>query len=368
MIIARQLVPRTVSPERMPPDLTTAADKSPGQRPSGSRENLPGVHKAAILLLALGEREASQVMSYLTARQVQTIGTAMTSMSGVERQAVLCVLQEFLDTCENSTSLGVGANDYVRNVLVNALGAEKAKAVIDRILGGPSGNGLEAMKWLDARSIAEILKREHPQIAAMVLSFLDRPQAAEVLTALPENTRADLIMRVAMLSDVQPAALEQLDAVIAEQFVSSRSTNAAGLGGLKVAAEILNLLEPSKTNELIKGITAADAALAANIEELMFVFDDLIGVDDRGFQELLRRVPGKSLVLAMKTASEELQSKIFKNMSQRAAEMLRDDLANLGPVRLSEVEAAQKEILMLARQAADEGAINLGNVAGETMV
>lgn len=336
--------------------------------PTGAPQGRAGLDKAAILLLSLGENEAARVMSYLSARQVQAIGAAMMALTEVKRDDVLAVLDEFSALCDKSTSLGVGTSDYLRSVLTNALGADKANSVIDRILGGQVGNSLEAMKWLDARSIAEILRVEHPQIAAMVLSYLERSQAAEVLAAMPANVRSDLTIRIATLSDVQPAALEHLNAVIAEQFSTSLSTKASGLGGLKAAADILNLLEPSKSTEVLKEIASADSKLATNIEELMFVFEDLVGIDDRGFQELLRRLPAKSLALALKAASEELKSKIYRNMSQRAAEMLREDVANMGAVRLADVEAAQKEILMAARQAAEEGVLNLGTASGDEMI
>lgn len=333
-----------------------------------SAREISGINKAAILLLSLGEKDAAQVMTFLSARQVQSIGGAMTSLSAVTREEVTSVLTEFSQISESSTSLGVGTGDYLRNVLTNALGADKAKGVIDRILGGPTAKGLESMKWLDARSIAEILRLEHPQIAAMVLSYLERSQAADVLATLPENTRSDMVVRIATLGDIQPAALEHLDAVIAEQFANSKSSKASGLGGLKVAADILNLLEPSKSNQLIKEVADADAALAGRIEELMFVFEDLAGLDDRSMQELVRRVSGGSLLLALKAASEDLKNKIFKNMSQRAAEMLRDDLSSQGAVRLADVEGAQKEILLAARKAAEEGALNLGASSGDVMV
>jgi flagellar motor switch protein FliG len=327
-----------------------------------------GLNKAAILLLSLGEQEAAQVLTHLSATQVQAIGGAMAALSAVSREQIADVLNAFNTESDQSTSLAIGADSYLRNVLTSALGPDKAKGVIDRILGGPVSKGLEALKWLDARSIAEILRHEHPQIAAMVLSYLERPQAAEALGALPENVRSDLIVRVATLGDIQPAAMEHLDRVIAEQFSGSKASKTTGLGGLKAAAEILNLLEPSKSSMLIEEITKSDEPLAGRIQELMFVFDDLASLDDRSMQELVRRVTSDKLLLALKAATEDLKAKVFKNMSQRAAETLKEDLASQGPVKLSDVEAAQKEILVAARAAADEGAIQLGGSSGEAMV
>jgi flagellar motor switch protein FliG len=327
-----------------------------------------GLNKAAILLLSLGEQEAAQVLTHLSAPQVQSIGVAMAALSAVSREQISEVLNDFNAESDQSTSLAIGADGYIRNILNNALGPDKAKGVIDRILGSPVSKGMEALKWLDAPAIAEVLRFEHPQIAAMVLSYLDRAQAAAVLAVLPEGIRSDLIVRVATLGDIQPAAMEHLDRVIAEQFSGTKAAKTSGLGGLKAAAEILNLLGAGKSTALLEEITKADEPLAGRIQELMFVFEDLAALDDRSMQELVRRVTSDKLLLALKAASEEMKTKVFKNMSQRAAETLKEDLAAQGPVKLSEVEAAQKEILVAAREAAESGAITLGSSSGEAMV
>jgi flagellar motor switch protein FliG len=212
------------------------------------------------------------------------------------------------------------------------------------------------------------MRGEHPQIVSIVLSYLERDHAAEVLALMPENVRADIVMRIATLDGIQPTALDELDEVMERQFAGTGTTKTSGLGGIKVAAEILNLVEPSKGTVIMENIAKSDEPLGTRIQDLMFVFDDLVEIDDRGMQELLRQVPSDRLLLAMKAADDELKAKIFKNMSQRAAEMLRDDLDAKGPVRVSEVESEQKEILKIVRRMADEGQIVLGGKGGDNFL
>lgn len=323
-----------------------------------------GIEQAAILLLSLGEQEAGEVLKHLSAKDVQRVGAAMSQLSNVTREEAITVLDSFATVVENQTSLGVGADEYVRKVMTNALGADKAGGVLDRILGGRTSKGLEALKWMDARSVAEMMRTEHPQIVSIVLSYLDRDQAGEVLGLLPETQRADMIIRIATLDGVQPSALNELDEVMERQFAGSAKAKTSGLGGLKAAAEILNFIEPSKSTAIMESIAKADEPLSTRIQDLMFVFDDLIDLEDRAMQEILRQVPADKLLLALKAADEQLKEKIYKNMSQRAAQMLKDDLEAKGPVKLSDVEAAQKEILIVVRKAADEGTISLGGGKG----
>jgi flagellar motor switch protein FliG len=221
---------------------------------------------------------------------------------------------------------------------------------------------------MESRAVGDILRSEHPQIVAIVLSYLDADQAAEVLTVLPESARAEIVMRIATLDRVHPTALDELDQVLEKQFAGNgASKTSGGFGGPKVAAEILNLVG-STQEALIAAITKSDEALAQKLQDLMFVFEDLIEVDDRGMQELLREVPGDKLIIALKAADEKLKEKIFKNMSERAAQMMKDDLEARGPVRLSEVEAAQKEILVTARRMGEEGRLQMGNKGGDEYV
>jgi flagellar motor switch protein FliG len=276
------------------------------------------------------------------------------------------VLSDFTLSVEGHTSLGVGVDEYLRKVLVGALGEDKARGVIDRILFGRSSKGLEALKWMDPRAVAELIRQEHPQIIAIVMAYLDSDQAAEVLALFPDPLRADVILRVATLDGIQPTALHELDEVIEKQFAGrSGGLKTSVLGGVKSAANILNFMDSSAEAKVVELISKADEALGSKIQDLMFVFDDISQIDDRGVQEVLRAVPSDKLLLAIKGADEPLKQKIFKNMSQRAADMMKDDLEAKGPVRLSEVEAAQKEILAIVRKMAEAGTIQLGGKGEE---
>lgn len=324
-----------------------------------------GTERAAILLLTLGENEAAQVLKHMGAKEVQRIGTAMAKLVNVSREEVRGIISEFAQTVESQTSVGVGADEFLRKVLVDALGQDKAASIIDRINIGRSTKGLEALKWMDPRAVAELIRLEHPQIIAIVLAYLDPDQSAEILASLPANVRPDVVARIATLDGVQPSALTELDDIMEKQFAGKSAGKTSVLGGAKAAANIINFLEPSQESALMEQIEKSDEALAARIQDLVFVFDNLIGLDDRSMQELLRQVPAEKLLLALKGADDGLKEKIFKNMSQRAAEMLRDDLEAKGPVRLSEVEAAQKEILQTARKLAEAGTIALGGKGEE---
>jgi flagellar motor switch protein FliG len=325
-----------------------------------------GTERAAILLLSLGEAEATEVMKHMGAKDVQRIGAAMTQLQNISRQEVQGVLADFTSKLEEQTALGIGVDDYLRKVLIGALGEDKAGGVIDRILFGRSSKGLEALKWMDARAVAELIRQEHPQIISIVLAYLDADQSAEILSQFPDWLRADVIMRIATLDGIQPTALHELDEVIEKQFAGKTGAlKTSIIGGIKTAAQIMNFLDSSQESVLIENIRKVDDTLGGKIQDLMFVFGDLVEIDDRGMQEVLRAVPGEKLLLAMKGAEDDLKAKVFKNMSQRAAEMLKDDLESRGPVRLSEVEAAQKEILLQVRKMSEAGTIQLGGKGEE---
>ncbi len=324
-----------------------------------------GTERAAILLLTLGENEAAQVLKHMGAKEVQRIGSAMAKLANVSREEVHGIITEFAQTVESQTSVGVGADEFLRKVLVDALGQDKATSIIDRINIGRSTKGLEALKWMDPRAVSELIRLEHPQIIAIVLAYLDPDQSAEVLQNLPPNVRPEVVARIATLDGVQPSALTELDDIMEKQFAGKSAGKTSVLGGAKAAANIINFLEPSQESALMEQIEKSDEALAARILDLVFVFDNLIDLDDRSMQELMRQVPAEKLLLAMKGSEDALKEKIFKNMSQRAAEMLRDDLEAKGPVRLSEVEGAQKEILLIARKLAEAGTIALGGKGEE---
>ncbi len=333
---------------------------------TGRRESArSGTERAAIFLLTLGESEAAQVLKHMGAKEVQRIGSAMAKLENVSREDVHGVVTEFSSTVESQTSVGIGADEFLRKVLVDALGQEKAASVIERINLGGSSKGLETLKWMEPRAVAELIRLEHPQIIAIILAYLDADQAAEVLGHLSQSVRTEVMVRLGTLDGVQPSALTELDDIMQKQFAGKSTARTSVLGGAKAAADILNFLDPSEESALLEQITQSDEALAARIQDLVFVFDNLIDLDDRSMQELLRQVPGERLVLALKGTDQSLQEKIFKNMSQRAAEMLKDDLEAKGPVRVSEVEGAQKEILQIARKLAESGAIALGGKGEE---
>src|SRR3974390_1342544 len=335
------------------------------ERADRRAEKRSGTERAAILLLTLGEQEAAQVLKHMGAREVQRVGTAMAQLKNVSREEVSGVLRDFSTLVESQTSVGVGVDEFLRNVLVSALGEDKAASIIDRISIGRSSRGREALKWMDPRAVAELIRQEHPQIIAIVLAYLEPDQSAEILQMLPSGLRAEVIMRIATLDGVQPSALSELDDVMEKQFAGRSAGKTSVLGGAKVAANIVNALEPSQEGPLMEQITSADQVLGQRIQDLIFVFDSLVDLDDRSMQELLRQVPSDKLLIALKATDETLKQKIFKNMSQRAAEMLKDDLEAKGPVRLSEVEGAQKEIVAPARKLADAGTIALAGKGEE---
>jgi len=323
--------------------------------------SISGAQRAAILLLTLGEQDAAEVLKHLSARDVQAVGTAMAALSSVSREHVEHVLDRLHDDMGRQTALGVGTEEYIRKILTNALGETKAGGLIDRILLGRSSKGLESLKWMESRAIAEMINQEHPQIIALVLAHLEPDQAAEVIGYLPQRVRSDAVMRIATLDGVQPHALNELDEIMERQFNgNTKKLKSASVGGLKAAANILNAMDSSREAELMTAIRNQDEALGGRIEDLMFVFEDLAELDDRGMQTLLRDVPSAILITALKGAEPAIREKIFANMSKRAADMMRDDLEVKGPVRLSEVDAAQKEVLAVARKLADAGQISLG--------
>ncbi len=331
-----------------------------------SKKKLNGIERAAILLMTLGEKDAAEVFKLMNPKEVQKVGEAMARLGSVGREEVDEVLAEFCDTVDEQTALGIGNEEYLRNVLVNALGEDKAGNIIDRILMGHNAKGLESLKWMEPRSVAELIRLEHPQIIAIILSYLESDQSAEVLAALPENMRADILIRIATLDGIQPSALKELDEMLEKQFTGNAdSLKSAGIGGVKTAANVLNFIDSSMEAEIMDKIKEADEELGQNIQDLMFVFDNLVDVDDRGIQSLLREISSENLIVALKGADEAVKEKILKNMSKRAAEMLRDDLDAKGPVRISEVEAAQKEILAVARRMSESGEISLGGGGDE---
>lgn len=318
-----------------------------------------GIKKAAILMLALGEDEAVEVMKYLGPREVQKLGSAMSSMKAVTTDELESVLQEFRLRTKTNTSFGLDSDDYIRNVLTKALGDDKATSLLNRILGAREARGIESLKWMDADAVAELIQNEHPQIIATILVYLEPDQASAILTLLSERLRNDVMLRIATLEGVQPGALRDLNEVLTQLLSGADAFTQSSRGGVEAAAEILNYLDDSVEASVSSHIRETDADLAQRIQDKMFAFDHLVDLDDRAVQSLLREVHSETLIVAMKGASEELKDKIFKNMSGPAAEILRDDLEAKGPVRLSRVEAEQREILHLVQRLAEQGQIVL---------
>lgn len=318
-----------------------------------------GVEDAAILLMSLGEEEASEVFKHLAPKEVQKLGETIAKMKVVPRDRVESVLDRFDKVAETQSTLVSDTDEYVRAVLRKALGEDKANLLLDRILQGSDVSSIESLKWMDPGSVAELLRNEHPQIVAAILSHLDFDQSSSVLRVFTERQRNEVLIRIATLDGIQPMALKDLNEVMGQILAGGERMKKSNLGGVKTAAEIINMMGSSVEASVLDYIREADSDLAQKIMDNMFTFDDLDKIDDRGIQAVLKEVQSESLIVALKGAGPELREKIFRNMSSRAAETLREDLESRGPVRLSEVEAEQKEILKVVRRLVDEGQIVL---------
>jgi flagellar motor switch protein FliG len=327
-----------------------------------------GIDDGAILLMSLGQEEAAEVFKFLSPKEAQKLGAAMAKLKNVSREKVGQVLDRFSNEADDQAPIGLDSDQYIRGVLTRALGEEKAKFLLDRILQGSDTSGIESLKWMDPNAVAELIKNEHPQIIASILVHLERDQAAAILNQITERTRSDVILRIATLDGIHPSALRDLNDVIAKSLAGSDQIKKTAMGGVRTAAEILNFVGSTSESSIIEAVRTVDDTLAQGILDEMFVFDNLMDVDDRGIQALLKEVQSESLVLALKGANPELRDKIFKNMSTRAAEMLKEDLEARGPVRLSDVEGEQKEILKIARRLADEGQIVLGGKGEDSFI
>ena len=334
---------------------------------SDTTDDMNGTQRAALLLMTLGESEAAEVLKYMEASEVHELGTAMASLKSVSRNDADKILDVFILDVEDQTALGMDTENYVRKLLGNAFGSNKANAFIERILTGDEAKGLDALKWMSSREVVDIVQDEHPQIIAIVLAYLDSAQAAEVIEKLPEEMRADIVMRVARLTDIQQSALAEIESLIASKSVDTSVGGTRKVGGDKVAAGIVNALKADRGEQILEQIKEKNEELSERIQEMMFVFETLLEVDDRGIQSLLREIPNDLLVVALKGCDPEISDKILGNMSKRAATLLREDMDAKGPIKLSDVETAQKEILDVARRLADAGDINLGT-GGEEYV
>lgn len=327
-----------------------------------------GLNDAAILLMSLGEEEAAEVFKHLSPKEVQKLGETIARMRGVSREKVDFVINRFTDDAAAQSLLVNDASDYVRSVLRRALGEDKASLLIDRILQGGDVSGIESLKWMDPLSVAELLRGEHPQIVAAILVHLEYEQSAAVLMQLPERFRSEVLLRVATLEGIQPTALKDLNEVLFKVLAGGDKVRKTSLGGVKTAAEIINQLGGNADVSVLDTIRNYDVDLAQKIMDKMFVFDDLVKLDDRSLQLVLREVASETLIVALKGGTMEVRDKILANMSMRASEALREDLESRGPMRLSEVEAQQKEILKVVRRLAEEGQITIGGAAEDSYV
>lgn len=327
-----------------------------------------GVQKAAILMLALGHDEAAEVMKFLEPREVQKLGSAMSTMKGVSGDELEAVLSSFMNATSENTSFGLDSDEYIRTVLTKALGDDKATSLINRILVSRDSTGIESLKWMDSKSVADLIRLEHPQIIATILVHLERYHASEVLNELPPRVRGEVILRIATLDGVQPAALSELNDVLTKLLTGNDNLRKKAMGGIRTTAEIMNFMGGESEAAIMETLKNFDPEVAQQVMDQMFVFDNIMDIEDRDIQTILREVPSEGLIIALKGAKDEMKEKIFKNMSQRAAEMMREDLQAKGPVRLSDVEKQQKEILQIVRRLAEEGQITLGGSGDDVFV
>jgi len=318
-----------------------------------------GVIRSAVLMLALGEDEAAEVMKFLSPKEVQKLGSAMATLKSVGRDQVETVVTEFLTEAEQSSNFGLDSDEYIRSVLTKALGDDKASSLLNRILQSRDASGIESLKWMDPHTVAEFIKNEHPQIIATILVHLEPDQASEIISHFADRLRQDVMLRIATLDGVKPIALRELNDVMTKLLTGNENIKKQTMGGIKVAANIMNFMSGDNEASVMEGLKSYDDEMAQKIMDQMFVFDNIMDIDDKGIQVILKEVQSETLIVALKGTTEEMREKIFKNMSSRAAEMMKEDLETKGPVKLSEVEAQQKQILQIVRRLADEGQIQL---------
>jgi flagellar motor switch protein FliG len=322
-------------------------------------EMMTTTDRAAVIMLLLGEQQAADIIRYLSPREVQALGACMVSVADLSQECVNVVLDDFVSTIKKQTNLGLGTADYVENVFKRALGADKAATILGRIMPGSSSKGLEILRWMDARSIAEMIQGEHSQVIAIIVSVLEYDVAADVLNFLKPEQRPEVIQRVALLDTVQPSAMDELEQIMKQQFSSSSSAKSSNFGGVKTAAKIMNFTKVELEGKIMEGVARIDEELALRIQDNMFTFDNLSGLDNRSIQTLMRNIDQEQLMIAFKGADESVKDKFMANMSQRARAMFLDEMEAKGPLRITDVEAAQKQIMRIARKLSDKGEIVL---------
>ena len=326
------------------------------------------LQNAAILMMTLGETEAAEVFKHLSPKEVQKLGEAIAKTKVITREKVDDVVEKFTRIASAHSLMVSDSGDYVRSVLKLALGDDKAALLIDRILQGGDVSGIESLKWMDPASVAEMLRNEHPQIVAAILVHLDFDQASDVIKLFAERQRNEVMLRVATMEGIQPSALKDLNEILFKVLAGGEKVRKSSLGGVKTAAEMINLMGTAIEGTVIESIRSHDPDLAQKIMDKMFVFDDVNKLDNKAIQLILKEVATDALTVALKGAQPALKEKFLSNMSSRAAESLREDLESRGPMRLSEVEAQQKEILKVVRRLADEGTVVLGGGSDDAMV
>ena len=339
-----------------------AVPGGPEPLPDSVREEIEALNttqRAAVLMLLLGEQQAADIIKFLNPKEVQALGAAMTSVADLSQEAITAVLDDFISTIKKQTSLGLGSSDYVENVLKRALGEDKAASVLSRIMPGASSKGLEILRWMDARSIADMIRLEHPQVIAIILSVCDYDVAADVLTFLPNDIRPEVIRRVAALETVQPSAMQELEVIMKEQFSKSSSAKSSSFGGIKAAAKIMNFTKSDLESSILGGLNELDADIAMKVQDNMFSFENLVSIDNRSVQTLMRNVEQEMLMVALKGATEPVKEKFFGNMSTRARAMFIDEMEARGPLRITDVEDAQKAIMRIAKKLSDKGELML---------
>lgn len=324
---------------------------------------MSGSQRAAVLMLLLGEQQAAEIVKFLDPKEVQALGGAMVSVAELSQEAVNQVLDDFVMTIKKQTSIGLGTTEYVEKVFKRALGDDKAASVLGRIMPGQSTKGLDILQWMDARAIADMIRGEHPQVCAIILSVLEHEVAADVLLFLPEENRSEVIQRVASLETVQPSAMAELEAIMKKQFSNSSSAASSSFGGVKAAAKIMNATKTALEAQVMGGLEKLDAELMLKIQDNMFTFDNLLSVDSKGIQVLMRNVDPDMLMIALKGANEGVRTKFLENMSERARGMFVDDMNAKGLLRIADVEEAQKTIMRIARKLSDSGDLVLGGGA-----
>jgi flagellar motor switch protein FliG len=342
-------------------DPKTPAEATISEELKRELAELTNTQRAAVLMLLLGEDLASNIISYLDPKEVQELGAAMVSVADMSQEAVNAVLDQFVDMLKKQTSLSLGTTDYVETVLKRALGPDKASSVLSRIMPNRASRGLEILQWMDARGIAEMIRGEHPQVTAIILSVLESEVAADVLAFLPEEVRPEVVQRVASLDTVQPSAMEELETIMKAQFSNNASSSSSSFGGVKAAAKIMNFTKVELESTIMQGVGQIDEELALRIQDNMFSFDNLAGVDNRGIQALMRAVEPDMLMVALKGATDDVKNKFLDNMSSRARGMFIDDMESKGPLRMTEVEDAQKKVMRKARTLSEKGELILAS-------